>query len=204
MWEGFWVGIATTCIGIFGTVFLVNQLLQRVEERRRSGLKLHVRQRVSRIAFHETDKMIAMVQGHLEGEARLHSERDEKGINRIPDGFAAQVDDASDGIARRLGSLDGREWTSIARLFDRMAMEYARLISLFGYEMDAEVLRMMLRVEESAHRLSGVIADREDRLGNERETVAEEAPRTMDKSIDVIEFHMKRIMKVNLDILRRV
>ena len=83
-------------------------------------------------------------------------------------------------------------------------MEYARLISLFGYEMDAEVLRMMLRVEESAHRLSGVIADRESRLGDERGTVEEEAPSVMDKSIDIIGFHMKQIMKVNLEILRRV
>ena len=204
IWQNFWVGIATTCIGIFGTVFLVDRLLKRVEERRRSGLNLHVRQRVSRIAFHETAMMIAMLRGHPEGEARLRPRRDGEGINRMPDGFAAGVDEAIDAIARRLGDLEARDWTSFGRSFDRMAMEYARLISLFGYEMDAEVLRMMLRVEESAHRLSEVIADRERRLGDERAAVVEEASGVMDKSIDIIEFHMKHIMKVNLEILRKV
>jgi hypothetical protein len=204
IWQGFWSGISTTCIGIFGTVFLVNQLLERVEKSRRSGLDLHVRQRVSRIAFHETDMMIAMIREHPDGDARPHSKRDEEGINRIPDGFAARVDNTIAGIGRRLANLEARDWTSLGRSFDRMAMEYSRLISLFGYEMDAEVLRLMLRVEESAHRLAGIIADRESLLGNERVTVDQAAPIATKQTLDMIELHVERIMKVNLEILRKV
>ena len=83
-------------------------------------------------------------------------------------------------------------------------MEYSRLISLFGYEMDAEVLRLMLRVEESAHRLAGIIADRERLLGKERVAVDQAAPMAMKQTLDMIELHVERIMKVNLEILRKV
>ena len=83
-------------------------------------------------------------------------------------------------------------------------MEYSRLISLFGYEMDAEVLRSMLRVEESAHRLAGIIADRESLLGIERVTVDRAAPIALKQTLDMIELHVERIMKVNLEILRKV
>jgi hypothetical protein len=204
IWQSFWSGIATTCIGIFGTVFLVDQLLKRVERQRRFALDLHVRQRVSRIAFHETDMMLAMMQDDAAGETRPHSTRDKDGINRIPDGFVAWVEGEINGVEGWLITIDARRWTAFGRTFNRMALEYSRLISLFGYEMDVEVLRLMLRVEESAHRLAGLVADQESLLGNESEARDDAAPPIGAETIAIMKFHVERIMSVNLEILRKV
>lgn len=83
-------------------------------------------------------------------------------------------------------------------------MEYARLVSLFGYELDAEILRLMLRAEESTHRLSGVIAERADLLGQEREDVDDEASIVTNQTLALIAFHIERILTANVEILRNV
>ncbi len=203
-WQGFWSGIATTCVGIFGTVFLVDQLLKRVEERRRSGLALHVRQRVSRIAFYETVKLIALLGEPGTDEPRPPSRRDDEDIHRLPDGFAEVVETTISGLLPRLAQLDADDWPAVGMMFDRMTMEYVRLISLFGYEMEVEVLRLMLRAEESAHRLSGVIAERTERRGDHPAAAANETSIMTTKSFDLISLHIAHIMRANVKLLRRV
>ena len=206
MWQGFWGGIATTCIGIFGTVFLVNQLLRRVDERRRLPLALHVRQRVSRIAFYETDRLIALLQEQPDGETRPQPHRDTEDINRLPDGYTLLVDTTIDGLKRRLPRLEAGDWASFDRTIDRTAREYARLISLFGYEMDADMLRLMLRAEESAHRLSGIMSERADLSGHEPHAGDgdhDDAAIMTKQTLDLIALHLARIMRANVEMLRR-
>jgi hypothetical protein len=206
VWQGFWGGIATTCLGIFGTVFFVNQLLRRVEERRRSGLALHVRQRVSRIAFYETDKLLSVVQDRGQTEARPRACRDGLDVNRLPDGYAALVEATIDGMEVHLLRLEAGEWSAFGRTIDRSALEYARLIALFGYEMDAEVLRLMLRAEESAHRLAGIMAMRVDMPEHEnrmRDTLENKATIMPTETRSLIAFHITRIMQANVELLRR-
>lgn len=204
LWQGLWSGIATTCIGVFGTVFLVDYLLKRAEAQRRSHLTFHVRQRASRIAFHETGMMLQIMSRTQESSTHTESLRDADGINRIPDGFAAQVETAVSGNDPWLASLDPHDWQALGRVFERMAREYARLISLFGYEMDVETLRFMLQVEESAHRLSGVIADQASPNGASPATVQDISAITSGSTRNVVAFHIVRVLQVNLEILRTV
>ncbi|MFT4039798.1 MAG: hypothetical protein QM692_16595 [Thermomicrobiales bacterium] len=201
LWQGFWSGIATTFVGVFLTVFLVDQLLRRVETQRRSGLTLHVRQRVSRIAFHETAVVLALLEHGPDAVAHEHAVRDADGINRIPEGFAERVAAASETMQPWLAARDARDWSTIGRTFERMAREYARVVSLFSGEMSLDMLQAMLRVEESAHRLAGIIVEHASRpMAAALDPDGAAAPDP--EMLRIVQFHMARIMAGNLEILR--
>lgn len=144
-WEGFWVNLSTTLLGILITVTLIDYILRKHEARRWYGTRNKIYNRVMRFA-NNTTRHIRITFGFgmnifntnitpTSDTARLETIRITK-THLIPN------------IETRIWRMDQQEWINFISGLESIKKENERFFELFGSALEPEIFSLLLSIGE--------------------------------------------------------
>ena len=153
-WQGLFINLAATFIGILITVFYVDLILRKYEEERWSNVKIRAHQRIERMANLSIGAFRSAYNlgTDIFGESFL--ETDDR--TEIRSMIARAAENVLIPLTpTRLNTVNRAEWKKVVQLLEVVAKMGDELLNLFGDKIEPEIFSQMLEIHNKAE---GILA----------------------------------------------
>lgn len=203
LWQGFWAGISTTCVGVVLTVFFVDRILLQAAERRRASLDHHIGQRIKRTALIRTNSLVNLLTEAFYIVTRLLISKDFAEDYTPPNGWEESANDAIDNLYDGLSRLDDQGWGWLRDALDKTADDYEKVINFGADGLDPETLHLVWRTEVCASNAVRLISSTEKGLVQFFPGYRTRMDVPISEFMAAIEDNIRNVMKNNLQLLRK-
>lgn len=148
-WQGLFINLAATFIGILITVFYVDLILRKHEEARWSNVKIRARERIERMA----NLTISAFRSAYDLGTDIFGESFFETDDRTE--IRSMIAHAAENVLipmtpTRLNEVNQAEWKKVAQLLNAVVQLGDELINLFGDKIEPEIFSLMVEIQNKA------------------------------------------------------